>query len=149
MARIMVVEDDEPIRRLVAMTLGNLGHEVSEVRDGEEAIRRILEDEPDLVVLDVMMPKVDGWEVLHRIRRSGKRNIRFILLTAKAEESDFVMGWRLQVDEYMTKPFDPDDLAEAVSQTLRMSPEQIRQKRLKEFEKANLLLRIESTFGDW
>lgn len=149
MARIMVVEDDEPIRRLVSMTLGNLGHEVSEVRDGEEAIRRILEDEPDLVVLDVMMPKVDGWEVLHRIRRSGKRNIRFILLTAKAEESDFVMGWRLQVDEYMTKPFDPDDLAEAVSQTLRMSPEQIRQKRLKEFEKANLLLRIESTFGDW
>lgn len=149
MARIMVVEDDVAIQRLVELILSDLGHEVTLVGDGQEAIKRILEDEPDLVVLDINLPHVDGWEVLHRARRAGRRNTRVVVLTGKSGETDFVMGWRLGVDEYMTKPFDPDKLARVVSETLRMSPEQIRQKRLRELEKANLLLRIESAFGDW
>lgn len=153
MAKVLVVEDNEGIRRLIRFTLADLGHEISEATDGEEALRTILHPEPgpepDLVILDVMIPRLDGWEVLHRLRRAGKRNVRVVLLTAKAAETDFVMGWRLGVDEYMTKPFDPDHLVRAVNETLRMTPEEIRQKRLRELEKANLLLKIESAFGEW
>lgn len=147
--KILVVEDEESIRRLVRMTLAALGHEVIEAADGEEAMELVREERPDLIVLDIMLPKLDGWGVLRELRRSGlRRKTRVLLLTAKSSETDFVMGWRLGVDEYMTKPFDPDELAMVVDQTLMMSAEAIREKRLEELEKANLLSRIESAFGE-
>ena len=149
MARILVVDDEPAIRQLIVFTLDDLGHTVLEAANGEEAIAAVNEHHPDLLLLDVMMPKVDGWAVLRELRRTGlKRNTRVVLLTAKSGENDFVNGWKLGVDEYLTKPFDPDELAISVNEILLMSSEQIQQKRLDELEKSNLLSRIEAAFGE-
>lgn len=95
------------------------------------------------------MPTLDGWGVLREMRASGrKRETRVILLTAKSSERDFVTGWKLGVDEYITKPFEPDELALSVNEILIMSPDQIQRRRLAELEKANLLSRIETAFGE-
>lgn len=149
MAKILVVDDDESIRRLVSFTLTDLGHEVVEAANGTEAISAVRNTEPVLIVLDVMMPGMDGLEVLKELRRLGlKRNMRVVLLTAKTQETDFVAGYNLGADDYLTKPFDPDELALQVTETLMLSPEQLRRKKEEEIEKATLLSRIESAFGD-
>lgn len=149
MPRILVADDEEAIRRLIKFTLEELGHEVFEARDGTEAVESIANDQPELVILDVMMPTLDGWGVLREMRASGhKRTTRVILLTAKSSERDFVTGWKLGVDEYITKPFEPDELALSVNEILIMSPDQIQRRRLAELEKANLLSRIETAFGE-
>lgn len=149
MAKILVVDDDESIRKLVSFTLSELGHDVAEAADGQEAVNSIRDDEPNLMVLDVMMPGMDGLAVLRELRRNGlKRNTRVVLLTAKAQESDFVAGYNLGADDYLTKPFDPDELALQVTETLMLSAEQLQQKKDEEVEKAALLSRIESAFGD-
>lgn len=149
MAKVLVADDEESIRRLVEITLADVGHEVISASDGEEAIEKIGDDPPDLLVLDVMMPNIDGWGVLRELRKLGiKRDIRVVMLTAKSSESDFMSGWKLGVDAYVTKPFDPDELAVTVNETLMMSPEQLKDKRAEELEKANLLSRIEAAFGE-
>lgn len=149
MSRILVVEDESAIRKLITFTLSDSGHEVYEAADGDEAVQKMEELDPELVVLDVMMPKLDGWEVLRELRRRGiRRKTRVIMLTAKSTERDFVTGWKLGVDDYMTKPFEPDELALIVNETLMMSSEQIQERRKSELEKANLLSRIESAFGE-
>ncbi|MCA1840253.1 MAG: response regulator transcription factor [Actinomycetota bacterium] len=149
MANILVVDDEPAIRQLISFTLTDAGHMVDEAGNGEEAIDFLKDKTPDLILLDVMMPKIDGWAVLRELRRTGlKRSTRVVLLTAKSAEADFVNGWRLGVDEYLTKPFDPEDLAITVNQILLMSTDQIQQKRLQELEKSNLLSRIESAFGE-
>ena len=149
MSRILVVEDESAIRKLITFTLGDSGHEVYEAADGDEAVQKMEELDPELVVLDVMMPKLDGWEVLRELRRRGiRRKTRVIMLTAKSTERDFVTGWKLGVDDYMTKPFEPEELALIVNETLMMSSEQIQERRKNELEKANLLSRIESAFGE-
>lgn len=149
MAKILVVDDEPSIRQLIVFTLREEGHELVEAVDGEQAVDLIEEHEPDLVVLDVMMPKLDGWGVMRELKRRGlKRSTRVLLLTAKTAESDFLNGWKLGVDEYLTKPFDPDVLAETVYETLTMTNEQIQQKRMEELEKSNLLSKIESLFGE-
>jgi len=149
LSRILVVEDESAIRKLITFTLGDSGHEVYEAADGDEAVQKMEELDPELVVLDVMMPKLDGWEVLRELRRRGiRRKTRVIMLTAKSTERDFVTGWKLGVDDYMTKPFEPEELALIVNETLMMSSEQIQERRKNELEKANLLSRIESAFGE-
>lgn len=148
-AKILVVDDEASIRELVSFTLEDLGHEVLQAKDGEDAVKKVAEEEPDLIVLDVMMPKLDGWGVLRELRRSKHRKqMRVVMLTAKSAENDFVLGWKLGVDDYLTKPFDPDELAIAVNETLMSSPEQLAQKRMRELDKSNLLSRIESAFGE-
>jgi DNA-binding response OmpR family regulator len=149
LAKILVVDDDESIRRLVSFTLTDLGHELVEAATGQEAISEVRDGEPVLIVLDVMMPGMDGLEVLKELRRLGlKRNTRVVLLTAKTQETDFVAGYNLGADDYLTKPFDPDELALQVTETLMLSPEQLQRKKEEEIEKATLLSRIESAFGD-
>ena len=149
MAKILVADDESSIRKLILFTLSDAGHEVYEASDGEDAIAKAESISPDLIVLDVMMPKHDGWEVLRELRRRGiRRHIRVIMLTAKSAERDFVTGWKLGIDDYMTKPFEPDELALTVNETLMMSSEQIQERRKAELEKANLLSRIESAFGE-
>lgn len=148
MAKIIVAEDEESIRRLVEITLADVGHEVAGAADGREAVDLIIQDPPDLLVLDVMMPALDGWGVLRELRKLGlKQDMRVVMLTAKSSESDFMSGWKLGVDAYVTKPFDPDELAVAVNETLMMSLDQLKEKRAQELEKANLLSRIEAAFG--
>lgn len=146
--RILVVDDEEEIRRLLIFTLKAEGYTTFEASSGAEAIEMIASEEPDLVVLDVMMPHMDGWEVLKQLREQGTRaSTRILLLTARRTENDFVMGWKLGVDEYATKPFDPDELVTLIEQTLAASKDQLQLKRLKEMEKANLLSRVEALFS--
>lgn len=149
LGKILIVDDEASIRELISIALEPLGHDIIVASDGDEAVQMVTEHSPDLVVLDVMVPKMDGWAVMRQLRVIGlKSHTRVLMLTAKSGENDFLDGWNLGVDEYMTKPFDPDDLVEAAALTLRLSVAEIRARRLVELEKANLLSRVESAFGE-
>jgi two-component system alkaline phosphatase synthesis response regulator PhoP len=149
MPKILVVDDDESVRKLVTFTLSDLGHEIVEAADGEEAVKVAVREKPDLIVLDIMMPGMDGLQVLRELRRIGvKRDTRVMLLTAKSQEVDFALGYNLGADDYLTKPFDPDELALQVTETLMLTPDQLQQRREEEIERAQLLSRVESAFGE-
>jgi DNA-binding response OmpR family regulator len=112
--KILICDDEAHIRRLIEQSLEELedeGVEILTTADGEEAIRRIEEERPDLIILDVMMPKINGFDVCERVKRDGQlRSVFVMLLTAKGQEYDRLHGERVGADRYMTKPFDPDDL---------------------------------------
>ncbi len=125
-ASILVVEDEPTIAEVVARYLERAGYETRVSADGQDALDRIAERAPDLVVLDLMLPRVDGLEVLRRARadQDGARTA-FILLTAKGEESDRITGLRMGADDYMVKPFSPGELvarAEAVLRRMDLAP---------------------------
>jgi DNA-binding response OmpR family regulator len=109
--RILVVEDDAAILRGLTDNLRFEGYEVIPARSGEEGLRLILEGEPDLVVLDVMLPVLSGFDICRRVRKEGKM-MPILMLTARAQEVDRVMGLDLGADDYVTKPFSiPEFLA--------------------------------------
>jgi len=109
--KILAVDDEKHIVRLVQVNLERAGYEVVTANDGKEALEKVNEENPDLVVLDVMMPYMDGFEVLQNLRRnSATRDIPVIMLTAKAQDADVFKGWQSGVDCYLTKPFNPMEL---------------------------------------
>jgi diguanylate cyclase (GGDEF)-like protein len=117
---ILVVDDDPDIARFVEVNLRSVGYDVLVASDGEEALNRAEEVRPDLVLLDVMMPRVDGFEVAQRLRRNPRTaNTSIIMLTAKALSSDKVLGLTSGADDYIIKPFDPIELLARVKTTLR------------------------------
>jgi two-component system phosphate regulon response regulator PhoB len=117
---ITVVEDDADIAELVTYNLEREGYGVSVVASGEEAIISIVEAPPDLVILDLMLPGVDGLEVCRRIRQEERvRSVPIIMLTAKSEDADIVAGLELGADDYVTKPFSPRVLIARVRAVLR------------------------------
>jgi diguanylate cyclase (GGDEF)-like protein len=117
---ILVVDDDPDIARFVEVNLRSVGYDVLVASDGEEALNRAEELRPDLVLLDVMMPRVDGFEVAQRLRRNPRTaNTSIIMLTAKALSSDKVLGLTSGADDYIIKPFDPIELLARVKTTLR------------------------------
>jgi DNA-binding response OmpR family regulator len=116
--RILVVEDEPPIALGLEDDLKLEGYEVEVVRDGETASRRAREKSFDLIILDVMLPHKDGFEVCRELRRAGLRT-PVILLTAKTQESDKVLGLELGADDYVTKPFSPRELRARVKAALR------------------------------
>jgi DNA-binding response OmpR family regulator len=118
MARILVVEDEPPLALGLEDDLKLEGYEVEVVRDGETASRRAQEGSFDLIILDVMLPRKDGFEVCRELRRAGLRT-PVILLTAKTQESDKVLGLELGADDYVTKPFSPRELRARVKAALR------------------------------
>jgi DNA-binding response OmpR family regulator len=118
MARILVVEDEPPIASALEDDLKLEGYEVEVVRDGDTASRRAREQSFDLIILDVMLPHKDGFEVCRELRRAGLRT-PVILLTAKTQESDKVLGLELGADDYVTKPFSPRELRARVKAALR------------------------------
>ena len=120
MARILVVEDEPPLALGLEDDLKLEGYEVEVVRDGEAASRRAQEQSFDLIILDVMLPHKDGFEVCRELRRAGLR-MPVILLTAKTQESDKVLGLDLGADDYVTKPFSPRELRARVKAALRRS----------------------------
>jgi DNA-binding response OmpR family regulator len=147
MARILVVDDDPDIRRLISVVLVHAGHKVVTADDGEQALEMIARETPDLVVLDVMMPKKDGYMVLKELKSSGVReSTKVLVLTARTAEADWLRGYRLGADHYLTKPFDNQELTDAVDQLLSMSREQLRSSRQNELDRAHLLSRLESLF---
>ena len=122
--KILVADDDPAILRLVEINLDLDGFEVITASDGEEALRLVNEHLPALVLLDVMMPKIDGYEVCERIRADGRtRHINVIMLTAKSLSADKIVGLTAGADDYVLKPFDPMELVARVRSTLRRTRE--------------------------
>ncbi len=121
---ILVADDDPAIVRLVEVNLKLEGYDVITAGDGEEALRLVQEALPALVLLDVMMPKLDGYEVCERIRSDGRtRSVNVIMLTAKSLSADKIVGLTAGADDYVLKPFDPLELVARVRSTLRRSKE--------------------------
>lgn len=121
---ILVVDDDPDIARFVEVNLRSAGYDVAVAGDGEEALEKAGELRPDLVLLDVMMPRIDGFEVAQRLRRSPQTaNTSIIMLTAKALSADKVTGLQAGADDYIIKPFDPIELLARVKGTLRRAKE--------------------------
>jgi len=119
MKHILAVDDEINIRRLVEVNLQRAGYRVSKASDGVEAMASIGAERPDLVVLDVMMPHMDGFEVLKRLKMDpGTADLPVIMLTAKAQDADIFRGWASGVDCYLTKPFNPTELLVFVRRTL-------------------------------
>jgi len=114
---ILVVDDEPRIAEAVTMNLELEGYQVRVASDGQEALRKITEELPDLVILDVMMPDMDGFETLKRIREIS--NVSVIMLTVKGAETDKVKGLELGADDYVTKPFGPKELVSRVKAALR------------------------------
>jgi diguanylate cyclase (GGDEF)-like protein len=121
---ILVVDDDPDIARFVEVNLRSAGYDVSVASDGEEALDKAGTLRPDLVLLDVMMPRIDGFEVAQRLRRNPQTsNTSIIMLTAKALSTDKVLGLTAGADDYIIKPFDPIELLARVKGTLRRAKE--------------------------
>ena len=149
MARILIADDDPDIRQLVIYALADEGHEVSIAKNGREAIDHVAESPPELMLLDIMMPEMDGYDVLRELdERNIKGFTKVLVLTAKGSERDWKLGYDLGADRYMTKPFDPDELLQTVNDMLTASNEELEAKREEEQDRANLLSQLESIFGD-
>ncbi len=109
--KILVVDDERHIVRLVQVNLDRAGYEVAVAYDGIEALKKVSEDKPDMVILDVMMPRMDGFEVLKKLQADeATKDIPVIMLTAKAQDADIFKGWSSGVSSYLTKPFNPREL---------------------------------------
>src|SRR6058998_2992871 len=121
---VLVVDDDPDVARFIEVNLRSAGYEVAVASNGEEALERALDGRPDLILLDVMMPKMDGFEVAQRLRRDPRTSsCSIIMLTAKALSSDKVLGLSSGADDYIIKPFDPVELLARVKGTLRRARE--------------------------
>lgn len=117
---VVCIEDEKEMIDLVKLILGQQGFEVFGAVGGEEGLEQIAQTNPDLVLLDLMMPGMDGWEVYQKMKASeAMRNIPVIIVTAKAQSIDKVLGLHIaKVDDYVTKPFGPKDLVESIQKVL-------------------------------
>jgi two-component system alkaline phosphatase synthesis response regulator PhoP len=115
--KILIVEDEESIRKLVCAYLEKEGYQVFQAADGNAAIKAAHAFQPDLVVLDIMLPGIDGLEVLAQLRREN--GVYVILLTARTEETDKIVGLSLGADDYVTKPFSPRELVARIKAAFR------------------------------
>ena len=116
---VLVVDDEPTIREVVSRYLERAGYETRVAGDGAAALKAVEERAPDLIVLDLMLPGIDGLEVMRRVRDRGDRAPAIILLTAKGEENDRIVGLRLGADDYVVKPFSPGELVARVDAVLR------------------------------
>jgi DNA-binding response OmpR family regulator len=123
-ARVLVVDDEEMVRDVLARYLERDGFSVDTANDGVAALEAIARYSPDLVLLDLMLPRVDGFEVFRRIR--GDRAPAVIMLTARGEETDRIVGLELGADDYVTKPFSPKEVVARVKAVLRRSTRAVR-----------------------
>jgi two-component system alkaline phosphatase synthesis response regulator PhoP len=113
--KILAVDDEKNIIRLIEVNLEREGYTVVTAGDGKEALEKVALEQPDLVVLDVMMPYLDGFEVLHELKKNpDTRDIPVIMLTAKAQDADVFNGYKNGADCYLTKPFNPKELTSFV-----------------------------------
>ncbi|MDO5396362.1 MAG: response regulator transcription factor [bacterium] len=118
-SKVLIVDDDENIVELMRINLMKEGFDICTANDGEKAVELFRTETPSIVILDVMMPKMDGWQVCREIRRIS--NIPIIMLTAKGETFDKVLGLELGADDYMVKPFETKELIARVKAVLRRS----------------------------
>ena len=138
--KILVVEDEQPIRKLIDLNLRLENHEVITAADGLEALQQASGGQPDLVILDIMLPGLDGWEVLKRLRQDPTfQDTPVVVLTALVQDADIIRGWQLGADEYITKPFSPVALVKTVQMVLDRTPEERKARREREVVRAQLL----------
>jgi DNA-binding response OmpR family regulator len=115
LGRVLVVDDDEVIRQLIAVNLQLEGFEVEMATDGQDCLDRVRNIKPDVITLDIMMPRLDGWVTAVRLREDdATRHIKVVMITARAQEHDIQRGREIGVDAYVTKPFDPAELIRTV-----------------------------------
>ncbi len=115
--KILIVDDDEYIRELIRLYLEKEGFAYVEAGDGNEALMMFRQEDPSLILLDIMLPGIDGWQVCREIRKTS--NVPIIMSTAKGESFDKVLGLELGADDYVVKPFDPKELVARVKAVLR------------------------------
>ncbi len=123
MKKILVVDDEVSVRKLLSSYLKQEGYEVADAADGVSALQLARREHPDLIVLDLMLPEIDGLEVCRTLR--GESNAFVIMLTAKAEEADKLVGLGLGADDYLTKPFSPRELVARVKAILRRGSQEM------------------------
>ena len=150
MARILSVEDDEAIRGLIKHALTQYGYEVTEAASGPEAIALLRQQEFDLTILDLMLGgEVSGWDVYEEMKNLGVRDAtKVIIMTARSQEPEILKGWRLGVDQYITKPFDLDIFIVTVQDTLLSSKEDLARHREQELRKTELLHMVDTVFNE-
>lgn len=128
MDKILIVDDDERIRDMIKEYVSLENFKIDEASDGVEALNFFVNNKYSLIILDVMMPKMDGWQVCKRIRETS--DIPIIMLTARGEEYDKLLGFELGVDDYITKPFSPRELVARMKAIIRRSERDSKQKDL-------------------
>ena len=122
LGRVLVVDDDEVIRRLIAVNLQLEGFDVETAVDGQDCLDKVAEIAPDVITLDVMMPRLDGWETAVQLKKSpDTAHIKVVLITARAQEADKTRGSLVGADAYLTKPFDPDEMIRMVRELAGVS----------------------------
>jgi len=145
---LLIVDDDHNIREMLGLVLEDAGHTVRVASDGLEAVVALEELAPHCMVLDLMMPGLDGHGVLRTMRERGlAEETRVLVLTCKLHAGEFIEAWQLGADEYVTKPVDPFALVEKLNWLLSIPVAQLQQERESKLEKAVLLARLESSFG--
>lgn len=118
--KILVADDEKNIAKLVKVNLERAGFEVVVASDGIEALKKVEEEKPDLIVLDIMMPRMDGITVLKKLKEKEEtKSIPVVMLTVKAEDEDIFRGWQEGADSYLTKPFNPAEVVIIVQGILR------------------------------
>jgi DNA-binding response OmpR family regulator len=142
---ILIVDDDSSIRALLGFVFEDAGYRVVEAADGREALDVLRTEPPALMVLDLMMPEVDGVEVLRRRQAELLApHTRVLILTAKLDTEDAVWCWELGADEYVTKPVDPDQLLRNGLALLRLTPDELRHNREVGLQEARRLDALEA-----
>ncbi len=124
--RVVYIEDDQEMIDLVVLILTRRGYQVKGAQGGRNGLEMIFQEPPDLILLDLMMPGMDGWEVYQQLKANEKtRNIPVIVVTAKAQAIDRVLGLHIaKVDDYLSKPFRPQELIDSVERVLNQSGQQ-------------------------
>jgi two-component system OmpR family response regulator len=147
MQRVLVVDDDAHIRDVVCFALRRAGYEPLVARNGHVALEVAARDLPALVILDILMPELDGTAVLSRLR--ARSDVPVIFLTSKDEEMDRVLGLELGADDYVVKPFSPRELVARVKTVLRRKSEQSRQAEGEKLVRGKLTVDIEAHIASW
>ena len=143
--RILVVDDEADICAVLALALEADGFAVTKATDARTALATLEQDPPDVVILDIMMPGMDGFELLAQVRqRRLAPDTRVIVATCRTSERDHLRGWELGADDYVTKPIDPEKLGLRVEAVLAASAEDLAERRSDELAKAALLDRLEA-----
>jgi DNA-binding response OmpR family regulator len=120
LGRVLVVEDEQDVAELIRFNLGREGYDVRVALNGAEALRQVREFRPEVILLDIMVPQLNGWEVCRRLKQEPEtRSVPIILVTGRVEEGDKVLGFELGADDYVTKPFSPRELVARVRALLR------------------------------
>ena len=138
--RVLVVDDEPDVLLLCRVNLEFEGYEVSTAPDGQAGLEACRELKPDVVLLDVMMPKMDGWQTLEAIKADEElAHIPVVMLTAKVQDEDQIRGWSAGAAEYITKPFSPLSLSKVIADVIANDPDEEEQRRRMILEKLKLL----------